>query len=81
MGIPENAIREGFKNTVENTGLFGRWNTIQKNPKVICDTGHNEDGIKLIVQQLKDETYENLHIVWGMVNDKDVAEILNLFLV
>lgn len=76
--IPENAIKEGFKNTVENTGLFGRWNTLQKNPKVICDTGHNKDGIKLIVQQLKDETYENLHIVWGMVNDKDVAEILNL---
>tara|TARA_B100000401_G_scaffold427949_1_gene360029 strand:- start:2513 stop:3727 length:1215 start_codon:yes stop_codon:yes gene_type:complete len=76
--IPENAIKKGFNKTVKNTGLIGRWNTLQKNPKVICDTGHNEDGIKLIVQQLEDETYENLHIVWGMVKDKKTSKILNL---
>ncbi len=76
--IPQKAIKKGFNKTVKNTGLIGRWNTIQKNPKVICDTGHNEDGIKLIVQQLEDETYENLHIVWGMVKDKKTSKILNL---
>ena len=76
--IPEKAIKKGFNKTVKNTGLIGRWNTLQKNPKVICDTGHNEDGIKLIVQQLEDETYENLHIVWGMMKDKKTSKILNL---
>ena len=76
--IEENAIKNGFNKTIKNTGLIGRWNTLQENPKVICDTGHNEDGIKLIVQQLADERFENLHIVWGMVNDKDVTEILKL---
>ena len=75
--IPEKAIKTGFKNTEKNTGILGRWTTIQVNPKVICDTGHNEDGVKLIVQQLKDEKYENIHIVWGMVNDKDISKILN----
>ena len=76
--IQENAIKNGFNKTVKNTGLIGRWNILQQNPKVICDTGHNEDGIKLIVQQLADEIFENLHIVWGMVNDKDSTEILKL---
>jgi len=74
--IQENDIINGFSKIVMNTGLIGRWNILLENPKVICDTGHNEDGIKLIVQQLKDEKYESLHIVWGMVNDKDVSKIL-----
>lgn len=75
--IPEKAIRIGFNNTIKNTGILGRWTTLQLSPKVICDTGHNEDGVKLIVQQLADEKHKNLHIVWGMVNDKDISTILN----
>tara|TARA_B100001173_G_scaffold288367_1_gene277466 strand:+ start:576 stop:1790 length:1215 start_codon:yes stop_codon:yes gene_type:complete len=75
--IPEEAINIGFQNTIKNTGLMGRWTTLQVKPRVICDTGHNEDGVKLIVKQLNNENHENLHIIWGMSNDKDVLKILN----
>ena len=61
-----------------NTGLIGRWQTIQNNPKVICDTGHNEAGITYISQQLKQEVYNKLHIVLGAVNDKSISSILKL---
>lgn len=68
----------GLKNVVANTGLMGRWQTLQENPKVICDTGHNEAGITYIVQQLKQESYSKLHIVFGAVNDKSITNILYL---
>lgn len=71
-------IRSGLKKIVENTGLLGRWQTLQNKPKVICDTGHNEAGIKEIIAQLKIEKYKQLRIVFGMVNDKDVDKILNM---
>jgi dihydrofolate synthase/folylpolyglutamate synthase len=51
---------------------------LQKNPTVICDTGHNLDGIILSMQQLKTQKYKQLHIVWGMVSDKDTKKILPL---
>ncbi|MDR1371343.1 MAG: bifunctional folylpolyglutamate synthase/dihydrofolate synthase [Dysgonamonadaceae bacterium] len=76
--IPDDAVRTGFEKVVENTGLFGRWQVIQTNPKIVFDTGHNEAGIKYIVQQLQSETYAKLHIVIGMVNDKDIDTILKL---
>lgn len=60
------------------TGLRGRWETLSKNPKIVCDTGHNEAGVKLIVEQLKNETFQNLHMVWGMVGDKDSSSVLEL---
>lgn len=60
------------------TGLRGRWETLSANPKIICDTGHNEAGVKLIVEQLKNETFQNLHMVWGMVGDKDSSAVLEL---
>ena len=60
------------------TGLRGRWETLSTNPKIICDTGHNEAGVKLIVEQLAKETFDKLHIVWGMVGDKDITSVLKL---
>lgn len=57
---------------------MGRWQTIETSPKVICDTGHNVGGISYIVEQLKHETYKHLHIVIGMVNDKDISGVLSL---
>lgn len=60
------------------TGLRGRWETLSENPKIVCDTGHNEAGVKLIVEQLKNETFQNLHMVWGMVGDKDSSSVLEL---
>ncbi len=74
--IDYDIIKVGIENTIENTGLSGRWQILQKNPKIICDTGHNIDGIKSIVLQLKTEVYNRLHMVIGMVSDKNAFEIL-----
>ena len=76
--VPKSSIQQGLKNVVKNTGLLGRWQTLQYNPQIICDTGHNEDGIKIIVNQLRETEYENLHFVLGMVNDKDISNVLSL---
>lgn len=76
--ITEDHISSGFLNTVKNTGLKGRWQTLQESPKVICDTGHNIDGVKIIAEQIEDLVFDKLHIVWGMVDDKDIETILNL---
>nr|WP_206735999.1 folylpolyglutamate synthase/dihydrofolate synthase family protein [Aequorivita sp. KMM 9714] len=77
--ISEENIQNGLLNTVKNTGLMGRWQILNKSPKVICDTGHNKEGLKLVLKQLQNEDYQNLHIVLGVVNDKDLASVLPLF--
>ena len=77
--VSEKAVVKGLKNTVQNTGFLGRWQVLQDNPKVICDTAHNPDGLKLTLNQLKSETYERLHIVLGTVDEKDLSTILSLF--
>jgi dihydrofolate synthase/folylpolyglutamate synthase len=60
------------------TGLHGRWQIIQEKPLVIADTGHNEDGIKEVLDNLKRYSYKTLHFVLGVVNDKDISNILKL---
>ena len=77
--ISEENIKNGLLNTIKNTGLMGRWQILKENPKVICDTAHNKDGLQLVMEQLTAENYDNLHIVMGVVNDKDLASILPLF--
>ena len=77
--IDEVVIRKGFDNVVINTGLQGRWQQLGIKPKVICDTAHNSHGLKVVMQQLLKESYNNLHMVIGVVNDKDLYEILPLF--
>lgn len=73
------SVYSGFAMVTELTGLMGRWQIIQQeNPKVICDTGHNVGGIKYVSEQLLSETYNRLHIVIGMVNDKDISHVLEL---
>ena len=74
---PENII-EGFKHVCELTGLRGRWEKIEENPITICDTGHNVNGLEYIVRQLQQQKYEKLHIVFGMVNDKDIEGVLSI---
>ena len=78
LSIPQEAVYRGFANVVELTGLQGRWQTVGHSPQIILDTGHNEAGIAQIVEQLNEESYRQLHIVFGVVNDKDIAAILNL---
>lgn len=77
--IPEDALKEALLHVKFNTGLRGRWDILGETPKVICDTAHNTDGLKLVMEQLKREKYQNLHVVLGVVNDKDLVEILPLF--
>ncbi len=79
FNISEENIKNGIANVVLNTHLQGRWQILQKYPKVICDTAHNAHGLEMVMQQLKKETYNQLHIVLGVVNDKDLASILPLF--
>lgn len=72
------SIKEGIMHTLENTGFKGRWQVINNNPLTICDIGHNVDGISQIVTQLNKMSYNKLHFVIGVVNDKDITGILNL---
>ncbi|GHT18989.1 folylpolyglutamate synthase [Bacteroidia bacterium] len=72
------ALLEGLMRVVKLTGLQGRWQTISETPKIVVDTGHNAAGIAEVAQQLKSEQFDALHIVFGMVADKDVAAVLAL---
>ena len=79
FAIPERAIAQGFLNVVTNTGLQGRWQQLGTDPKIIADTAHNSDGLAEVMQQLNEETFTALHLVIGVVNDKDLDGILPLF--
>jgi dihydrofolate synthase/folylpolyglutamate synthase len=76
--ISENEIRNGLENVVKNTGILGRWQVIGANPRIVCDTGHNEAGIKEVVEQIKQTPWNKLHFVLGVVNDKEIEDILKL---
>jgi dihydrofolate synthase/folylpolyglutamate synthase len=78
ISLPDETIRKGFGTVCETTNLQGRWQQLQSNPTVICDTGHNEAGIRYIVQQLQMLPHKTLRIVLGMVNDKDIHTMLSL---
>lgn len=71
-------IAKGLRSVVANTGLKGRWQVLSQAPKIICDTGHNREGLTYVMQQLRTEKYDRMHIVWGMVTEKDLGEILPL---
>jgi dihydrofolate synthase/folylpolyglutamate synthase len=60
------------------TGLHGRWEVLSTDPLTICDTGHNPEGIKEVLKNINAIPYEHLHIVIGMVNDKDISKVLSL---
>ena len=76
--IEEEHVRRGFANVCALTGLMGRWQKIQESPAAFCDTGHNKAGIELILKQLSIQKYHHLHIVIGMVNDKDIRGVLDM---
>ena len=71
-------IERGFKHVVDNTGLLGRWQQLGTAPLIIADTGHNADGLRLVFNQIGKTPYNKLYMVWGMVNDKDLAATLKL---
>lgn len=72
-------IREGLLHVVKNTGLLGRWQLLDENPTIICDTAHNKEGLRYTLRQLMGESFEELHIVLGVVDDKNLETILPLF--
>ena len=76
--ISDANLRSGLENTVTQTGLKGRWQQLGEKPMIICDTGHNADGIKEIVSQIMQQKFANLFMVWGMVKDKEPDEVLKL---
>lgn len=78
FNIEKKDIERGLSNVKEQTGLQGRWQCIQENPTIILDVAHNVDGIKQVVQQLEAINYTHLHIVMGMVKDKDINAVLQL---
>jgi len=71
-------IKNGLLNVVKNTGLKGRWQILQTKPKIICDTAHNKEGFSITMTQLKKEQFNNLHIVFGVVNDKNLSQVFSL---
>lgn len=77
--ISEKNIQEGFLNVIKNTGLLGRWQQIHTTPKVICDTAHNSHGLKIVLSQIEKESFKSLFFVLGVVNDKNLDDILPLF--
>jgi dihydrofolate synthase/folylpolyglutamate synthase len=77
-GIPEEAVKRGIAQVIDNTGLHGRWEMISNHPRTMCDTGHNEAGISEVLLQLNSTKFERLHVVWGMVGDKDIRAALAL---
>ncbi len=79
LGLTEDHIRRGLANVKASTGLTGRWQILQRSPLVVCDTGHNEDGLKEVLPMLESLPKEKLHIVLGMVNDKEIDKVLALF--
>jgi dihydrofolate synthase/folylpolyglutamate synthase len=76
--ISRENIYDGLANAAKITGLMGRWQIIGNNPLTVCDTGHNEDGIKMVVSQIKNTAYKTLHFVFGVVADKNPNAILRL---
>ena len=76
--LTDDHLRDGIANVIRNTHLMGRWQILNNDPLTIADTGHNVDGIREVISQLAEMSYNKLHFVIGMVNDKDIDHVLQL---
>ena len=74
--VSQKHISKGLLRVVDNTGLLGRWQVLGEKPKIICDTAHNTEGLTLVLEQIKQQEFTELHMVLGFVNDKELSEIL-----
>ncbi len=77
--VKKKHIKRGLKKVVQNTGLLGRWQILNKKPLIVCDTAHNKEGLTYVIEQLEQQKFNQLHIVIGFVKDKDLEVILPLF--
>lgn len=78
FNLKEDRIRYGLQHLRKLTRFIGRWQMLGENPMILCDSAHNEDGLRLAVAQLEKIPHRNLHIVFGVVNDKDISKMLTL---
>ena len=78
FNISDEEIKQGIKNISSNFPIAGRWQTLCNKPLTICDTGHNEDGLKYVIEQIKNTPHKKLRFVLAMVNDKDVNKVLSM---
>ena len=78
LGLPKQTIAEGMSHVVELTGLMGRWQTLSEKPLVVCDTGHNTGGWQYLSEQIKQQPARQKHIVFGMVDDKDLRTVMQM---
>jgi dihydrofolate synthase/folylpolyglutamate synthase len=78
FAISDDALKHGFLHTVDQTHLLGRWQQLDSNPLTLCDTGHNEAGIRFVTAQLERTPHKRIRFVYGVMKDKDVAHILPL---
>lgn len=76
--ISSQHVQQGLIQVVTQTRLKGRWQQLGNNPIIICDTGHNQNGVEVLLKQIKAQTFKHLYMVWGMVKDKDISGILSL---
>ena len=76
--ISDEAVKRGFKEVTTMTGLMGRWQILHKKPLIICDTAHNKGGLQYIFRHLASLPHQRLHLVFGMVSDKDVDAVLSM---
>jgi dihydrofolate synthase / folylpolyglutamate synthase len=76
--LPASILRTGIKDVIKNTRLAGRWQILSRNPLTICDTGHNEGGLREVVEQIASTPHHILHFVFGVVNDKHLPPVLFL---
>ena len=76
--ISKEHLVNGLNKVIENTTLLGRWQTISHSPLTICDTAHNEDGLREVMSQVSRINYNKLHFVLGVVKDKNINKILSL---
>lgn len=76
--VTEEALVNGLLNVIKNTGFMGRWQVIHQNPTAVCDSAHNSHGLKIVLNQIAQQKFKDLRIVFGVVNDKDLTEILPL---
>jgi dihydrofolate synthase/folylpolyglutamate synthase len=76
--LDDKSILRGIKNVIRNTGFAGRWQVLSSNPLTICDTGHNESGLREVLEQIRQTPHHHLHFVFGVVNDKQIDHILTM---
>ncbi len=76
--LDDDSVRKAFSHVCEMTGLMGRWQKLGEKPTIVCDAGHNVGGFEYITEQLQHIHFKQLHIVFGMVNDKDISGVISL---